>query len=82
MEITPKMVMALRAATGLPMMKCKQAREAVGGDPEKALETMAREELGFDPEEMGGSAFHAAGASFALFLVGEGKNRIHRHAAT
>ena len=35
-----------------------------------ALEAMAREELGFDPEELGGSAWVAAIASFALFAVG------------
>ena len=39
-------------------------------DPEKALETMAREELGFDPVEMGGSPFMAATASFSFFLIG------------
>lgn len=37
-EIDAKRVMALRAQTGLPMMKCKEALEAVGGDFEKAVE--------------------------------------------
>lgn len=46
------------------------AAESVLADPEKALETMAREELGFDPEEMGGSALQAASASFTFFLIG------------
>ncbi len=46
------------------------AAESVLADPEKALETMAREELGFDPDEMGGSPFQAAAASFSFFLVG------------
>ncbi len=45
MEITPKMVMALRQATGLPMMKCKQALESVGGDHEKAIEHLRKEGL-------------------------------------
>jgi VIT1/CCC1 family predicted Fe2+/Mn2+ transporter len=31
---------------------------------------MAREELGLDPEELGGSAWVAATSSFALFTVG------------
>ncbi len=31
---------------------------------------MAREELGIDPENLGGSPWQAAGASFALFFVG------------
>jgi VIT1/CCC1 family predicted Fe2+/Mn2+ transporter len=46
------------------------AAEGVLADPEKALETMAREELGFDPDEMGGSAYQAAIASFTFFLIG------------
>ncbi len=35
-----------------------------------ALETLAREELGIDPDELGGSAYVAAGTSFAMFAVG------------
>ena len=35
-----------------------------------ALETLAREELGIDPEELGGSPYVAAGTSFAMFAVG------------
>lgn len=35
-----------------------------------ALGTLAREELGIDPEELGGSAYVAAGTSFAMFAVG------------
>ena len=35
-----------------------------------ALDTHAREELGIDPEELGGSPWVAAGASFTLFVVG------------
>ncbi|HEY6957540.1 MAG TPA: VIT1/CCC1 transporter family protein [Candidatus Limnocylindria bacterium] len=35
-----------------------------------ALETLAREELGIDPEELGGSAYVAAGTSFAMFAIG------------
>ncbi len=37
-EIDAKKVMALRAQTGLPMMKCKEALLATGGDFEKAVE--------------------------------------------
>ena len=32
-----------------------------------ALDTLVREELGIDPEELGGSAWTAAGSSFLLF---------------
>ncbi|MGE5402402.1 MAG: VIT1/CCC1 transporter family protein [Ignavibacteriales bacterium] len=35
-----------------------------------ALDTLAREELGIDPEELGGSAWEAAGMSFVLFSIG------------
>ncbi len=35
-----------------------------------ALETLAREELGIDPEELGGSAWEAAITSFILFSLG------------
>ena len=39
-------------------------------DHEIALDTLAREELGIDPEELGGSAWVAAATSFLLFSVG------------
>ena len=39
-------------------------------DPETALDTHAREELGLDPDEGLGSPFAAAGASLAMFAVG------------
>ena len=35
-----------------------------------ALDTLAREELGIDPTELGGSAIGAAATSFVLFSVG------------
>jgi vacuolar iron transporter family protein len=38
-------------------------------DPEKALDTKVREELGLDPDELG-SPWGAAGSSFAAFSVG------------
>jgi VIT1/CCC1 family predicted Fe2+/Mn2+ transporter len=37
---------------------------------ETALDTLAREELGIDPDELGGSPWTAAGASFGLFALG------------
>jgi VIT1/CCC1 family predicted Fe2+/Mn2+ transporter len=39
-------------------------------DPDTALETLAREELGIDPDELGGSAWEAAITSFILFAIG------------
>jgi VIT1/CCC1 family predicted Fe2+/Mn2+ transporter len=39
-------------------------------DERTALDTLSREELGIDPDELGGSAWTAALASFFLFSVG------------
>ena len=39
-------------------------------NPDTALETLAREELGIDPDELGGSAWEAAITSFLLFSLG------------
>src|SRR5947207_2219424 len=37
---------------------------------ETALDTLAREELGIDPDELGGSPWTAAASSFGLFATG------------
>jgi VIT1/CCC1 family predicted Fe2+/Mn2+ transporter len=39
-------------------------------DRSTALDTLAREELGIDPDELGGSAAVAAATSFVLFAIG------------
>jgi VIT1/CCC1 family predicted Fe2+/Mn2+ transporter len=39
-------------------------------DKNTALDTLAREELGVDPDELGGSPWAAAGSSFSLFATG------------
>jgi VIT1/CCC1 family predicted Fe2+/Mn2+ transporter len=39
-------------------------------DPDVFLETKVREELGIDPNDLGGSAWEAAIASFFLFATG------------
>jgi VIT1/CCC1 family predicted Fe2+/Mn2+ transporter len=46
------------------------AQRIVHGDRTTALDTMAREELGINPEELGGSAWVAALTSFSLFALG------------
>jgi VIT1/CCC1 family predicted Fe2+/Mn2+ transporter/rubrerythrin len=46
------------------------AGEKGDGGSAAALETLAREELGIDPKELGGSAWEAAFTSFLLFAVG------------
>jgi VIT1/CCC1 family predicted Fe2+/Mn2+ transporter len=39
-------------------------------DKSNILDTLAREELGIDPDELGGSAWEAAFTSFLLFAMG------------
>jgi VIT1/CCC1 family predicted Fe2+/Mn2+ transporter len=46
------------------------AEQIIAGDRKVALDTMTREELGIDPEELGGSAWTAAITSFLLFALG------------
>ncbi len=48
----------------------RQVSEEVMKDPELALETHAREELGLDPVQGLGSPWAAAGSSFATFSIG------------
>ena len=54
-------------------LNAEQAHELAGrqvADRSTALDTMAREELGIDPDDLGGSAAVAAGTSFVLFAIG------------
>ena len=46
------------------------AKRIMSGDRQVAVDTMAREELGIDPDELGGSEWVAAGTSFVLFGAG------------
>jgi VIT1/CCC1 family predicted Fe2+/Mn2+ transporter len=46
------------------------SKSIVGGELGHAVDTLAREELGIDPEELGGSAWVAAATSFFLFALG------------
>ena len=57
-------------AKGLPMDQAKALAQRLIANKETALDTLVREELGIDPEELGGSAWAAAGTSFLLFAVG------------
>jgi VIT1/CCC1 family predicted Fe2+/Mn2+ transporter len=49
--------------------QARELAEAVMADPELALETHAREELGIDPSSLG-SPFAAASSSLVAFAVG------------
>ncbi len=57
-------------AKGLSDGLARQIATQLMANPEHALDTMAREELGINPDDLGGSAWQAAGASFAFFAVG------------
>jgi len=57
-------------AKGLPEELAKSLAEQLIANKKTALDTLVREELGIDPEELGGSAWAAAGTSFLLFAVG------------
>jgi VIT1/CCC1 family predicted Fe2+/Mn2+ transporter len=57
-------------AKGLDPEAASQLADQLLGDGEQALDTLAREELGIDPAELGGSPSTAAATSFGLFAVG------------
>ena len=56
-------------AKGLPREQARAVAEQIMSDPETALDTLAREELGLDPDELG-SAWKAAISSFIAFAIG------------
>ncbi|MCL1593064.1 MAG: VIT1/CCC1 transporter family protein [Actinomycetia bacterium] len=57
-------------AKGIPADQAAELAASVMADTERALDTMAREELGIDPDDLGGSAWEAAITSFFLFSMG------------
>ncbi len=58
-------------AKGLSPEEAKlTADRIIAGGTESALDTLAREELGIDRSDLGGSAWEAAFTSFGLFAVG------------
>ena len=57
------------AAKGLPARDADRLAQRIVADPEHALDTLAREELGLNPSELG-SPFGAAASSFVSFALG------------
>jgi len=57
-------------AKGLHEQEAKNLADRLLADKDTALDTLAREELGIDPAELGGSAWQAAITSFLLFATG------------
>src|SRR5213079_1712507 len=57
-------------AKGLPRPQAEALAKQMMANKDTALDTLVREELGIDPDELGGSAWSAAGTSFFLFAGG------------
>jgi VIT1/CCC1 family predicted Fe2+/Mn2+ transporter len=57
-------------AKGLDEAQARALADRLMASKDTALDTLAREELGVDPGELGGSPWAAAGSSFSLFSAG------------
>ena len=55
---------------GIEESQARALAERLLANKDTALDTLAREELGIDPDSLGGSPWEAAGSSFLLFAVG------------
>jgi vacuolar iron transporter family protein len=67
-EEEEELALIYQAKGATPEQARSLSRQIVRGD--RALETLVREELAIDPDELGGSAYVAAGTSFAMFAAG------------
>jgi VIT1/CCC1 family predicted Fe2+/Mn2+ transporter len=56
-------------ARGLPLEQAREMAQALMSNPEHALDTLAREELGLNPDDLG-SPWRAAASSFLAFGAG------------
>ncbi len=59
------------AARGVPIEEARRIAHHLVRDPERALDTLAREELGINPQDLG-SPWGAAASSFVAFAAGAG----------
>jgi VIT1/CCC1 family predicted Fe2+/Mn2+ transporter len=57
-------------ARGVEAVQARKMADQILSDSATALETLVREELSVDPQELGGSAWEAALTSFFLFAMG------------
>jgi VIT1/CCC1 family predicted Fe2+/Mn2+ transporter len=55
---------------GIQAEQARSMAQQIMQDQASALDTLAREELGVNPDELGGSAWEAALTSFFLFAIG------------
>ncbi|WP_109126762.1 VIT1/CCC1 transporter family protein [Dyella sp. C11] len=65
-----KNLAAIYRDKGMAPDTAKALAEQIAEKPRTALDTLVREDLGIDPEELGGSAYGAAISSFCLFALG------------
>ena len=63
-------IVLIYQAKGLSEAQARALADQLMSNKETALDTLVREELGIDPDELGGSAWTAAGTSFCLFAFG------------
>jgi VIT1/CCC1 family predicted Fe2+/Mn2+ transporter len=68
-EVEAEELVAIYRAKGFTEDEARAVAQRLSADPEKALDTLVREELGLDPGELG-SPWGAAAGSFAAFAVG------------
>jgi len=57
-------------AKGIPEAQARELAQQIISNKDIALDTLVREELGIDPNELGGSAWEAGITSFILFATG------------
>lgn len=69
-EEEKKELILLYQAKGMNIDEARKLAEKAFESPETALDAIITEELGIDREELGGSAWEAAIASFILFSIG------------
>jgi VIT1/CCC1 family predicted Fe2+/Mn2+ transporter len=69
-EDEKKELILLYQAKGMDTITANELAERVFANKESALDALIVEELGLDKEELGGSAWEAAIASFILFAIG------------
>ncbi|MFV5684646.1 VIT1/CCC1 transporter family protein [Flavobacterium sp. GB2R13] len=69
-EEEKKELILLYQAKGMNIEEAKKLAEKAFENPQTAIDAIITEELGIDKEELGGSAWEAAIASFVLFSIG------------
>ena len=63
-------IILIYQAKGVPEAQARALADQLMSNKDTALDTLVREELGIDPNDLGGSAWGAAASSFCLFAIG------------